>query len=46
MQGRARLGESKLGAKLTWDAKQSTSLEVKELGEQVSGGPVIYLVRG
>ena len=38
MQGRARLGESKLGAKLTWDIRQSANLEAKELMEQVTDG--------
>ena len=35
MQGCARLGEFELGTKLTWDERQSASLEAKEIGEQV-----------
>ena len=46
MQGRARLGESGLGVELTWDARQSTRLEAKELEEKVTDGPEIYLTRG
>ena len=38
MQGRVRLGESRLGAELMWDARQSASLEAKELGsKQIMG---------
>ena len=36
VQGRARLGVSELGAELTWDLRQSTSLEAKELREQIA----------
>ena len=46
MQGRARLGESGLGAQLTWEARQSTSLEAEELEGQVTDMPRIYLARG
>ena len=33
VQGRARLEEFGLGAELTWNVRQSASLEAKELGE-------------
>ena len=46
MQGRTRLEESRLGAVLLWDTRQSISLEAKELGEQVTDRPWIYLARG
>ena len=46
MQGRARLEESGLGLELSCDTHQSTSLEAKELKEQVIDGPKIYLARG
>ena len=46
MQGRARLGESGLGLELMWDTRQFASLEAKELKEQVTDGPEIYLARG
>ena len=37
------LGESRLEAKLTWNVRQSASLEAKELGEQATDGIEIYL---
>ena len=40
--GRAKLRESKLGAELTWDARQSTSLEAKVLREQVTDRPEVF----
>ena len=43
MQGRARLGKLGLGIELTWDTRQCASLEVKELGEQVTDGPEMIL---
>ena len=43
VQARVRLGVFELGAELTWDARQSASLEVKELGEQVTNGSRIFL---
>ena len=46
MQERVRSGEFGLGAELTWDARQSASLEAKEHGEQVIDGAHIYLARG
>ena len=42
MQGHVRLEEFGLGAELTWDARQSTRLETKELGKQTTDGPGIY----
>ena len=35
-----------LGLELTWDVRQYVSLEAKELGEQVTDGPMIYLPSG
>ena len=46
MQGRFKFKESGLGVELTWDARQSSSLEAKELEKQVTDGPGIYLTRG
>ena len=46
MQGRVRLGEFGLGAEITWDARQFSSLEVKKLEAQVTDEPVFYLARG
>ena len=46
MQGPARLRESKLGSELTWDVRQFSSLEAKELDEQVTNGLGIYLESG
>ena len=43
MQGRARVRESEIGLELTWDARHSTSMETKELKDQVTDGLEIYL---
>ena len=36
----------RLEAEQSWDAHESTSLEAKELGEQVTDGLEIYLASG
>ena len=46
LQGHAKHGTFGLGAKLMWDARQFASLKAKELVEQVTDGPKIYLARG
>ena len=45
MQGRARLRKSGLGVELTWDAKQSISLETKVFAKQGTDGLDIDLAR-
>ena len=46
LQGSAKHGKSGLQAKQPRDARESTILEAKELGEQVTDGPRIYLENG
>ena len=46
LQGHARYGKSGLEAEQLWDTHESSSLEAKELGEQVTDGPRIYLASG
>ena len=46
VQGRNKLGMSELGVELSWDARQSASLEAKELEEQVTDGPKMILAKG
>ena len=48
VQGCARLRKSKLGVEQTWDARESTNLEAKVLGEQdkSTDEPEIDLARG
>ena len=38
-----RYGKSKLEVEQPWEAREFASLEAKELGEQVTDGPRIYL---
>ena len=47
VQGHARLRESGLGAELTWDTKQSASLEGQGTCGAIQGidGPLIDLAR-
>ena len=44
VQGPTKLGVFELGAGLTCDARQSISLEAKELGEQATDEP--YMIFG
>ena len=46
MQGRARHVMSGLGVEQPWDARESSSLEAKELKGQVTDGPRVYMARG
>ena len=46
MQGRARYRKSGLEAKQPWDTRESTSLEAKELDEQVTYGLEIIYASG
>ena len=46
LEGRARHEMSELETEQPWDASEFTSLEAKELGEQVIDGLEIYLESG
>ena len=46
LQGRARHEMPGLEAEQPWDTRESTSLEAKEFGEQVTDGAKIYFESG